>query len=147
MKIVVDVTRPQIRALRNNLEALYSWDNNPTNKAARISGMGLKKGDVLPLPTYSPDLHQIVEHAIAQFKTELLKAVMKHDGQAMTTTRAQELAVEVFSRLDKDAIHKNGQRLVCCWDVVKTAKGEVVKCKDEIDRVGTGGDWAPADLR
>lgn len=147
VKLVVDLTKQEFKSVSDALVPIYSWDNNATNKAARLEMMGLEKADVVPLPTYSPDLHQIIEHAIGEFKKRLLALVMEHSGQPMTAARAQELAVEVFEGLDWDGIAANEEQLICCWQQVGTPEGEPVMCKDKKQRVGTGGDWAEADVR
>lgn len=147
MQLAVVDTRQQMQELGDHPVPKYSWDNNRINKSARLSAMGLQEGDVVPLPTYSPDFHQIIEHAIAQFKHALLAAVMEHSGQPMTAAKAQQLAVEVFEQFDAQSIAENEVSLVCCWQQVATPLGEQVKCYDGVWRNGTGGDWAEAPLR
>lgn len=147
MKLVVDYTRGEFKSLGDQPVPKYSWDNNAINKAARLSKMGLQEADVVPLPTYSPDLHQIIEHAIGVFKRKLLDAVMAHSGQPMTAAQARELAVEVFEKFDPQSIAANEEQLICCWQQVATPQGEYIKCQDGVRRKGRGGDWADASLR
>ena len=148
VKLVVDHTKQEFKRVtkKRRLVPKYSWDNNATNKAARLE-MGLEKADVVPLPTYSPDFHQIIEHAIGEFKERLLAEVMEHSGQPMTPATAQELAVEVFKGLDWEGIAATEPQLICCWQQVGTPEGEPVMCLDGVQRMGTGGDWAVASLR
>jgi hypothetical protein len=147
MKLVVEKTREKLQALHPPVEPLYSWDNNRTNASADIHKMGLTEEQAVPLPTYSPDMHQIIEHAIAQFKKELAKAVLEHDGQPMTASEAQKLAEDVFKGLDWSGIAANDQKLVCNWQVISTPEGEPVKCIDGKWHTGTGGNYPSADLR
>jgi hypothetical protein len=143
MKQVVAIAEQELQPL----QPLYSIDNNPTNKAADISAMGLTESDMLALPTYSPDLHQVIEHTIAEFKKALLQAVLNHDGQPMTVAKAQQLAEEVFAGIKPEHIAANALKLVCCWQQVATPKGLRKKCVDGAVWTGTGGDWADARLR
>jgi hypothetical protein len=143
MKQIVAITTAQLYPL----QPLFSIDNNPTNKAAELSRMGLTESDMVSLPTYSPDMHQVVEHTIAEFKKGLLQAVFQHDGQAMSVAKAQQLAEEVFASIKPEHIAKNALKLVCCWQQIATPKGVRKACADGVVRAGTGGDWATADLR
>lgn len=143
MKQVVAISTEKLMPLK----PLYSIDNNPTNKAAELSAMGLTEDDMLDLPTYSPDMHQVVEHTIAEFKKKLLQAVLEHDGQPMTPATAKQLAEQVFASIKPEHIAANELKLVTCWEQIAQPEGVRFRCADGVERNGVGGDWAPTGQR
>lgn len=65
------------------------------------------KGPFFPPPPYSPDIHQVIEHAIANmsrhFKHELALRAMRRQERMMSMTEFFQLAVDCFRLGNSDA--------------------------------------------
>lgn len=146
MKLVVSISRRKLHRLRHAaLHVKYSWDNNQIQATTDLARMGLRQRHRVPLPEYSPDMHQIVEHTISKFKQDLMKAVLAHDGP-MTPATAQRLARQVFKGILATSIHANKEKLVSCLQAIATPQGVPVKCADGKEHMGSGGDYPEAAL-
>jgi hypothetical protein len=146
MQLVVCISRRKLRRLKPKpLHAKYSWDNNQIQAAADITKMGLRQRHRAPLPAYSPDMHQIVEHTIGKIKKDLMHAVLAHEGP-MTSATAQRLAKRVFKGISASSIHANKEKLVSCWQAIAAPAGVMVECADGKWHKGSGGDYPEAAL-
>ena len=87
------------------------------------------RGNVWLPPPYSPDLHQVVEHAIAnlctQFNKLLWDEVEQHTSARPTVHGYAALIQQAFrTACNQQAINHNVMRLPHVYDSVRSAKGE-----------------------
>lgn len=109
--------------------AVHRWALEGWGDAGGWHATSGMKGHVWELPPYSPDLHQVVEHAIAnlcrQFREELWGEVANRKAPHATVHGYAELIQRAFSKAcNQQAINHNVMRLPHVYQSVQSARGE-----------------------
>lgn len=126
---------------------LFSWDNNKIQKSADLTRMGITAAEHLPLSTYSPDMHKVIEHAWNQIKFRVQRRLLQLGGAALTAQQAQDMVEEEVRATSCSGILKDVSSLIWTYFVIASEKGVVLKAPDGAYHTGTGGDWPPAQYR
>lgn len=134
-----------IYSLDNAAVHTSAWEGwvgklEPSWAQADEGGMKHPRGKLLPVPPTSPDLHQAVEHTIANmthlFKVGLLKAVMEGDTELSAFATRQD-----FVNLLQEAFEFAARPKSIAANV-RTLHEKVYKRVIEL-----GGKWPEAELR
>ena len=111
----------------------YSWDNDGIHKPIKPEELDMER---IELPPYSPDLHCVVEHAVANTWKEFNKRKRRLPPNP-TMPMLKDCLVESFEvAADQLVIYGDTMRLPQIYRVVGTDKGEPAG-----DYEGSGGDW------
>lgn len=144
MKIVVPMARDMMR--EHNLRPRFSYDNNKIQKGARLDVMGIAADEKVPLATYMPDGHQVIEHCFAQLKAALWESIYTH-GDIEDAADAQKRVRTLFLQISKESIAKNVDKMPLVYELMSTKKEHCFLGPDGREYVGTGGDWLDAAHR
>jgi hypothetical protein len=149
--MVIFVKDAKDRLAAHGLEAKFSYDNNKIQATADLRRMGVGEGEKVPLAPYMPDGHKVIEHAVGNVK-RAVQAMLYGEGwldrrRDFTPSVAQELVKEAFKGLSKEGIREDIESLPSTYLVISAPRGAVVQAPNGKLYKGTGGDWAPAELR
>lgn len=126
----------------------FSYDNNHSQGFASLARMGLTPQDVVPLATYSPDMHKVIEHAFGRLKPMLHKRLYEHGFPALNPLAAQELVKHTFLHgISKESIANDVGSLPQTYYAIALPQGVVGLGPDGQLHQGTGGDYPPRALR
>lgn len=96
----------------------------------------------------SPDMHKVPEHNIRHMKRCFFERAIKKGTQKMTAAQAQDLLVQVFNEeMTAERVAKDAASLYYTMRVIAANEGACVPGKNGKMYRGTGGDWAPKELR
>jgi hypothetical protein len=125
------------------LQARFSYDNNKIQATASLEAMGLRSWEKVPLGTYMPDCHKVIEHVFGQLKPKVTKMMYQTTGlQELTAVAAQELVHKCFFEcITQESIYKDGMTVPVTWFVVKTDEDQMAVGPDGLYHKGSGGDW------
>lgn len=129
-------------------DPVFVIDNAPPHEAAAVA-MGWGSGEAArwPIAPYSPDQNKVAEHAIGNVK-RTLQARAAEERSTLTARRLQALLQEVFASVVTAAgVARDVESLITTLQVIRTPRGQIVRCADGKLHRGTGGDWPPAALR
>lgn len=125
----------------------FSWDNAHNNGLGHeLADYGIPPKHRLPLPRYSPDMHRVIEHAMASVKGRLHELAMAH-AHNLTPLMLQDLLRGVFAELDPASIAKDVNSLPLAWKVVRGSRGRSVRDARGKIWACTQGNWLPSKLR
>lgn len=139
----------EVEDVRGMKEAVYSYDKAAPHIAA-ASFFGWQEGSdkCAPMCAKSPDMHRVPEHSIRQAKRTFFKAAIKKGTQTMTAREAQKLLIEVCKKeITAEMVAKDAEKLVTTMRVIAASAGATVRGQGGKAYRGTGGDWAPKELR
>lgn len=111
----------------------YSWDNDGIHKPINPEELGIEGID---LPPYSPDMHCVVEHAVAHSLSKFYKAKRRLPSKPNVQQFKQCLTASFEEAADQLVIYADTMRLPQVYRSVGTEEGEPAG-----DYVGSGGDW------
>ena len=148
MKKLVVVARQQLAKVDPNLKPIFSYDNNKIQKHAKLADMGITPEERLELPTYSPDMHKVIEHVFAILKGQLQEEMLKNNPPKMDSATAQHMVWLYFMHgISKKSIRADVKSLPVTWHIISTLDGVWAKGPDGKMYRGTGGDWADTSHR
>ena len=126
----------------------FSWDNNRTQGFANLANMGLKGVDQVPLATYSPDMHKVIEHVFGRLKPMVQKELLSEGLPALDTVAAQQLVKRLFlNNITTESIANDVASLPKAYFVIKLEKGVTAVGPDGHLHEGVEGDYPPRVYR
>lgn len=143
---VVKASKPLLQELGHQ-NVLYSWDNNKIQAAASLEKIGLRADERLHLPTYSPDMHKVIEHTFAQLKRIIVQKLAQLQPYQVTAAAAQRIVQEAFVELSTDSIRKDIESLPLAWSVISAATGVHIQGPGGRRFQGSAGGYPVAELR
>lgn len=143
MKKLVQVAREELAKVDPNLTPIFSYDNNKIQADAKLEAMGITPEEKLELPTYSPDMHKVIEHVFGVLKGQLQAEMLKNNPSKLSTSTAQYMVKAYFmDGIHKESIQADVDSLPVTWHIISTPEGvEAVGPDGKVYR-GTGGEWA-----
>jgi hypothetical protein len=128
------------KVFTDGAHALYSFDGAKIHQSAikeddhgnsLLSPYGYSSQLRAPLPTYSPDMHQVIEHAHGRAVTAFQKLLYDHP---------QVHSAETYKQIYKQLF------MECC--AAHTIAADVARLPALYNHIyQNGGDWAPMQLR
>jgi hypothetical protein len=125
-----------------------SLDNAPIHGGvAAYRELGLRSGQRLELPSLSPDVHKVAEHAIARLKQGVRQHLYKHPD-CITSSQLQAALPGIHKQVNPpEVVLKDVLSLQCTYAAIATPAGLQAPVATGANVTGTGGDWAPKRLR
>lgn len=147
---MLECTAAQLRHLvdTDKLPFLPTWLSFDNASIHKLSDAQLPTGfNRVPLSTYSPDIHKVIEHTFARLKAEFHGLLYEH----CVSKGVAQPAMETVRVLLERALHKVAAAKTIAADqatlpvtlqMVATAKDVEFEMPDGRHFVGTGGNWA-----
>lgn len=112
----------------------FSWDNDNIHTRAHVSSLHLEQ---VKLPTYSPDMHCVVEHTVSRTWRMFKRRAALLLGPDDSVEEYKDLVTKCFEIVAlPETISKDVVRLPLIYKVISTPKGQYVG-----EYEGSGGDW------
>lgn len=127
-------------AKENGHRVFVSWDNpsvHPSAETAKFCGVPTEA--LVELPSKSPDLHQIVEHANNRVKQGLARACTVNRYENLEFSDILDMLPGVMKTITPESIQADLANLIDCYRIVSTDEGQPVQGLDHV--VGTGGGY------
>lgn len=109
---------------------MISMDNPNFHNVSKLIEFGAD--ELLPLPKYSPDLHQLIEHPFGGIKQQLANRLYRL-GASLVDTDMQvlmDMVVELCHQITPDKVTSQVQNLKDCYKVVAAPRTEGVTIND-----------------
>lgn len=120
--------------------------NNNITEEELIQHLGGWSTDRVPLPRYSPDVHQVVEHFIGRLKQQFWQLVSAEARYQQSPATLQQAMRVAFYNMPAAPIERDCETLPATWRVIAAEKGAKVWIRGQLYD-GTGGDWPVRALR
>lgn len=143
MKKLVQVAREELAKVDPNLTPIFSYDNNKIQADAKLQDMGITPEEKLELPTYSPDMHKVIEHVFGILKGQLQAEMLRTNPSKLSARKAQRMVRAYFmGGISKESIQADVKSLPVTWHIISTPEGVEELGPDGHMHKGTGGEWA-----
>lgn len=126
------------------LDALFSFDNSGPQKWAEFPKMCMYPAEKVPLAAYMPDGHKVIEHTFHRLKQDLWNSLLGPEGPIHTGVELQDRVERLFFAQPQAHFKRDGEDLPLTYHYIATDKGVHFTGPDNLEHVGTGGDWAPS---
>lgn len=129
-------------------EAVLSIDNPNFHNVKELINLR-KPGhwSHLPLPSYSPDLHQVIEHLFGQLKRQLVNDIYKEaNWDAIDMAWLRQWVVGFCQQITPAQIKHAVAKLPDVYRVVAADAGTLVQVGDSLIE-GVQGGWPPKRFR
>lgn len=148
MKVLVEYSHKLLKQVDENLQPLFSYDNNRIQAYANMESMGISPEERLVLPPWSPDMHKVIEHTFAQLKAHLQADMLTYNPARLTAHMAhQKVLFGFMNGISKEGIRKDVESMPATWHIISSPAGVLRQGPDGRYYMGTGGEWADTGHR
>lgn len=144
MKLLIMDARLQLWD-KKGLTPLFSYDNNRLQAGASYAKMGMDPKEHIPLASYMPDGHKVIEHFFNRFKAALWNSLYE-EGPVLSGEELQERVLKIWGQMHTPEhiahIQKDVDSLPLTYEIIATPAGTQFTGPDGQIHEGVGGDWA-----
>lgn len=115
---------------------------------SRYGTARLEKGQRIRIPPYSPDINQVVEHAVGAIKDSVIDQLADESARGVEFSKAslQRIVTEAFVKFEKGQLRpglvaRNVRKLPYVWKAISLPLGEIFIDDEHHTHHGSGGDW------
>lgn len=139
---------PFIQMDNNAIQAGIDISSLNTNHKPDGPFTAIPKGQLILVPTYSPDCNRAIEHQFGSGKGRLHCNLYKAPTLVNTGQELQAAVLQAFVKeMTPDSVAADVSSLPLLWKILSTPEG-VRMCEDgSVSYVGTGGGWPPHRYR
>lgn len=151
VRCLLDVLQQKCRRAGIPIPKFLSFDNasNHDINADVWTTRGLER---VPLSTHSPDIHKVIEHTFARFKTLLHQKIFENFARKGVV----QPSMHEVRRLIEEALHEVAKPATIAADqktlpvtlqIIKHDEGQRFRLADGREFEGSGGNWPPKGFR
>lgn len=115
---------------------------------SRYGTAALEQGQRIRIPPYSPDINQVVEHAVGAIKGSVIDQLADESARAVNFSERslQRIVAQAFKMFEDGlichgSVAKNVRKLPYVWKALSLPLGQLFVDVEHHTHHGSGGDW------